>query len=109
VQITGFDPTQVPAWHLSVCVQALPSLHVVPSGDLPSAGQLAELPVQLSATSQAPVDARQTVEDGAKWSAGQVALDPVQVSATSQTPAAARQTAPALPTGCWQVTVVPSH
>src|SRR5262245_35629379 len=29
--VTGFDPTQVPAWHASVCVQALPSLHAVPS------------------------------------------------------------------------------
>jgi hypothetical protein len=28
--VMGFDPTQVPAWHASVCVQALPSLQVVP-------------------------------------------------------------------------------
>ena len=28
---TGFDPTQVPLAHLSVCVQASPSEHVVPS------------------------------------------------------------------------------
>jgi hypothetical protein len=32
VQVTGFDPTHVPLWHESVCVQALPSLHVVPFG-----------------------------------------------------------------------------
>src|SRR5437660_176811 len=42
-------------------------------------------------------------------SAGQVMLDPSQVSATSHTPATARQTAPALPAGCWQVVLVPSH
>ena len=27
---TGFDPVQVPLWHVSVCVHALPSLHDVP-------------------------------------------------------------------------------
>src|SRR3989442_1704789 len=42
-------------------------------------------------------------------SVGQVALVPVQVSAMSQSPAAARQVAPALPAGCWQVVLVPSH
>jgi hypothetical protein len=31
VQTTGFDPVQAPAWHVSVCVHALPSLHDVPS------------------------------------------------------------------------------
>ena len=30
VQVTGLLPVQVPAWHVSVCVHALPSLHVVP-------------------------------------------------------------------------------
>jgi hypothetical protein len=30
-QLTGFDPVQTPAWQLSDCVQALPSLHPVPS------------------------------------------------------------------------------
>jgi hypothetical protein len=30
VQVTGFDPVHAPAWHVSVCVQALPSLQVVP-------------------------------------------------------------------------------
>ncbi len=30
VQTTGFDPVHVPAWHVSVCVHALPSLHAVP-------------------------------------------------------------------------------
>ena len=32
VQVTAPPPTQVPAWQLSACVQALPSLHAVPSG-----------------------------------------------------------------------------
>jgi hypothetical protein len=30
VQVTGLEPTHVPLWHVSVCVQALPSLHAVP-------------------------------------------------------------------------------
>jgi hypothetical protein len=30
VQTTGFEPTHTPDWHVSVCVQALPSLQVVP-------------------------------------------------------------------------------
>ena len=30
VHTTGFVPVQVPAWQLSVCVHALPSLHAVP-------------------------------------------------------------------------------
>ena len=29
--VTGFDPVHVPLWQESVCVHALPSLHVVPS------------------------------------------------------------------------------
>jgi hypothetical protein len=31
VQVTGLPPVQVPAWQVSARVQALPSLHVVPS------------------------------------------------------------------------------
>jgi hypothetical protein len=30
VQVTGLAPTHAPAWQLSLCVQALPSLHDVP-------------------------------------------------------------------------------
>src|SRR5204862_1654241 len=30
VQTTGLAPVQVPLWQVSVCVQALPSLHAVP-------------------------------------------------------------------------------
>src|SRR5580658_5965346 len=29
-QVTGLDPVQVPDWHVSVCVHALPSLQLVP-------------------------------------------------------------------------------
>src|SRR5437773_416233 len=28
--VTGFEPTHAPAWHVSVCVQALPSLQAEP-------------------------------------------------------------------------------
>src|SRR2546425_1172573 len=31
MQTTGFEPVQTPAWQVSVCVQALPSLQAVPS------------------------------------------------------------------------------
>jgi hypothetical protein len=31
VQVTGLVPTHAPAWHVSLCVHALPSLHAVPS------------------------------------------------------------------------------
>jgi hypothetical protein len=31
VQVTGFEPTHCPVWHSSICVQASPSSHVVPS------------------------------------------------------------------------------
>src|SRR5437867_1353023 len=34
VQTTGFDPVQTPAWHVSVCVQAFPSLQGVPFGEV---------------------------------------------------------------------------
>src|SRR2546428_7569019 len=29
-QVTGLEPMQAPLWQVSVCVQALPSLHTVP-------------------------------------------------------------------------------
>ena len=32
VHVTGLEPVQTPVWHVSVCVQALPSLHAVPFG-----------------------------------------------------------------------------
>jgi hypothetical protein len=30
-QVTGLAPVQVPAWQVSACVQAFPSLHELPS------------------------------------------------------------------------------
>src|SRR5437667_184843 len=30
--LTGLEPVQTPVWQVSVCVQALPSLHAVPFG-----------------------------------------------------------------------------
>src|SRR5437762_14100738 len=41
--------------------------------------------------------------------AGHAMLEPVQLSAASHSSAAARQTAPALPAGCVQATLLPSH
>src|SRR2546428_6431214 len=43
VHTTGFPPTQAPAWQVSVCVQALPSLQAAPSSlagwvQMPDAG-----------------------------------------------------------------------
>ena len=32
VQTTGLEPVHTPAWHVSVCVHRLPSLHAVPFG-----------------------------------------------------------------------------
>ena len=56
------------------------------------AGHAAALPVQFSAVSQTPVEARQTVVLGRNVLAGHAADDPVQFSAVSQTPPEARQT-----------------
>jgi hypothetical protein len=69
-------------------VQALPSVQLDPTAAKASAGQVVALPVQLSATSQSPEAARQTVDDGRKC-AVQVALAPTvpeQVSCASQSP-----------------------
>jgi hypothetical protein len=43
MHVTGLLPVQLPPWHVSVCVQALPSLQLVPFGavgmeQLPLAG-----------------------------------------------------------------------
>ncbi|HYS05131.1 MAG TPA: hypothetical protein VEW47_08050 [Candidatus Dormibacteraeota bacterium] len=42
-------------------------------------------------------------------SAGQEVLVPLQLSAGSHSPPEARHVAPALPAGCWQLTLLPSH
>jgi hypothetical protein len=64
---------------------------VVPELANPSAGQAAALPVQASATSQTPAEARHSVPVPTNPSAGQPVSLPVQLSATSQVPATARQ------------------
>jgi len=60
-----------------------------------SAGQFAADPVQFSATSQAPADARHVVALETNPFDGHALAAPVQASATSHVPAAARHTVPA--------------
>src|SRR5213593_4078679 len=74
-----------------------------------SVGQVALVPVQVSATSHSLVAARHTVLADRKPLTGQVVLVPVQVSATSQGPTTARHVTPAFPAGCWKALFVPSH
>ena len=76
--------SQTPAWEAPVQAVAFEAKT--------SPGQVVLAPVQSSATSHCPAEARQTVAFEAKTSAGQVALEPVQSSATSHDPAEARQT-----------------
>ena len=75
-------------------------MQVVPEELKAFPGHTALDPVQFSAGSHSPVEARHSVALDWNPSAGQLVLDPVQVSATSQTPAEARQVVPALPAGC---------
>ena len=67
--------------------------HTVPAATSTSPGHAAIAPVQVSATSHTPADARHVVVLGRNASVGQLTL-PLQVSATSQTPADARHTVP---------------
>src|SRR5262249_1279418 len=60
-----------------------------------SAGHVALLPVQNSAGSQTPAEARHDVVDGWNPSVGQLLDTPSQVSATSQTPGEGRRVVPA--------------
>ena len=62
---------QDPAVHWSLQVAALPSSQAVPLGWNPFAGQLALVPVQASATSQAFTAGRHTVVLALKVLAGQ--------------------------------------
>jgi hypothetical protein len=57
---TGLPPWHTPVAQASVCVQALPSLHPVPLGWNPLAGQYASVPVQVSAASHCPAEGLQT-------------------------------------------------
>src|SRR5688572_4136327 len=85
-------PTQAPDWHSSLVVQNWPSSQGVSFGAVMSAGQLPAAPVQASAWSHWPWDARHVVPDGEKASPPHAAVEPSQVSATSHEPSAARQT-----------------
>ena len=76
--------------HTSLVQELLSLPQATPEARKPSAGQLAPVPVQLSATSHSPAEARHCVVMEAKPSAGQALLLPVQYSATSQLPAEAR-------------------
>jgi hypothetical protein len=90
--------------------QGLPSLvHAVPRVFLASAGQLGPLPGQFSVTSHSATALRHTFDAGMNPSAGHAVEVPVQASATSQAPLADRQTLPALPAGCVQSALEPSH
>src|SRR5205823_6304074 len=115
VKTTGLEPVQVPFWQVSVCVQALPSLHAVPllafglehwpvavlqvpatwhsSTALQTTGlEPVQVPFwQVSVWVQA-LPSVQAVPFGWRPSAGQVSLLPVQVSAASHWFAAARHT-----------------
>src|SRR5437899_1704942 len=108
-QVAALVPVQWSAASSSHAPPCEAPAQCVVEGWKASAGQAPELPVQLSATSHWPAEARQVVPLGLKASAGQTVLLPVQVSATSQSPAEARQTVPALPAGCWQALLVPLH
>jgi len=52
-------PVQTSPWQLSDVVQELPSSHGVPFAAVLSGGQSLWMPSHVSATSQAPADARQ--------------------------------------------------
>src|SRR5581483_11185724 len=79
------------------CPEPQPPLvvHDAPAASKASAGQLAEAPAHVSATSHGPAAARQTVPMAANRSAGHAALAPLQLSALSQGPALGRHTVPA--------------
>jgi hypothetical protein len=67
----------------------------VPAAANVSPGQVVDVPLQVSATSQMLCAGRQTVPAGARASAGQVADVPEQVSGASHPLATGRQTVPA--------------
>src|SRR5436309_11400383 len=101
-----WQPVLVPS-HVSV-VQGLPSsAHAAPA--LPAGcWQALLVPLHWSRVQGLPSSV-QGVPAGSFALVGQVVLVPVQVSTASHSSAAARHTAPALPAGCWQVVLLPSH
>jgi hypothetical protein len=103
---TPLDPVQ-----LSARSHSPGAVRQTVAADKKTSTQVFAVPRQWSVPSHVPpCDVPvQPVAADAKTSVGHVALDPVQASAASHWPAAARQTAPALPAGCWQLTLLPSH
>src|SRR5207247_8686734 len=69
--------------------------HTAPDALFASGGQLALVPVQVSARSQTPADARHTVPEERNPSVGHAVLEPEHTSTASHGPTAARQTVPA--------------
>jgi hypothetical protein len=74
---TGFPPVQTPAWHVSVWVQAFPSVHAVPSALFGSAGQ-------------SPVARLQTTAVWHWFGTGQVTAAPVHTPAWQVSPVVQR-------------------
>jgi hypothetical protein len=73
----------------------VPPRQPAPNGTYTSRGQSELVPLQVSAASHGPVDARHVVPAVTTPSPGHVVLAPVHVSATSHGPYAARHTVPA--------------
>jgi hypothetical protein len=101
-------------WHVTFVpsqisrVQTLPSsVHDVPFVFFASVGQVADVPVQFSATSHSPVAARQ-VEPALPGGCWHVVLTPSQWSVVQGFPSSV-QAVPLLPAACWQVVLLPLH
>src|SRR5215468_11188210 len=105
--VTGDPAVQTPAWQVSRAVQAFPSSQLVPFACFASAGQVVDVPVQVSVTSQGPVAVRQGIP---AFPAGcwQVVLTPSQWSVVQGLPSSG-QAVPLFPAGCWQVVLTPSQ
>jgi hypothetical protein len=84
-QVIGVPGAHAPFRHLSAVVHVLPSSHIVPFGFLPSAGQLADVPLQDSAISQSVAAGRQTAPalPAGCW---HVKLEPLHLSAVHGLP-----------------------
>jgi hypothetical protein len=121
-------PTQTPPAHTSTVVQALSSSQgavLFVWTQPPTESQLSSVQGLLSsqfgadpATHTPPVHTSGVVQalpslqgdpSGRAWSAGQVVVVPLHTSAASHWPDAPRHSVPALPAGCWQAMLAPSH
>src|SRR4051812_15159759 len=99
--------TFVPS-HWSFVHGFVSAVHAVPLAFFASVtGQVAEVPVQTSATSHSPPAIRH-VAPALPAGCWQVVLVPLHVSAVHALPSSG-PAAPAFPAGCWQVTFVPSQ